>query len=174
MQCNVNVIKELGNQFKFSAVTSLPAQSYLWEFGDGTTSTAASPSHTYTLGQYITATLTVSSGSNSCVSYYQVPAYANSVCQANYTSTFVPIPNTKALSTIQISLTDPSGKVFTLNELDQLDGNKFEVISVEPYKANESGNSTKKMKVKFNCSLKNGNNTIHITNGEAVIAVSYK
>ena len=32
---------------------------YLWDFGDGTTSTAANPSHTYTLPGPFVATLTV-------------------------------------------------------------------------------------------------------------------
>ncbi|HEX5090526.1 MAG TPA: LamG-like jellyroll fold domain-containing protein [Nocardioides sp.] len=53
-----------------SAGSSAPAGqtlSYLWDFGDGTTSTAANPSHTYTTAtpKKYTAKLTVSTGSGS-------------------------------------------------------------------------------------------------------------
>lgn len=46
-------------QFATSAATS-----YVWNFGDGTTSTAQNPSHTYAAGTY-TATLTVTSAAGS-------------------------------------------------------------------------------------------------------------
>ncbi len=39
--------------------------AYSWNFGDGTTSTSASPSHTYQVSGLFTATLTVSDGTNS-------------------------------------------------------------------------------------------------------------
>ena len=42
--------------------------TYLWTFGDGTTSTAANPSHTYTIAGPYQARLTVSDGVNSTLS----------------------------------------------------------------------------------------------------------
>jgi len=42
--------------------------SFLWDFGDGTTSTAANPSHTYTVAGMRTVRLTVSDGVNSTFS----------------------------------------------------------------------------------------------------------
>jgi PKD repeat protein len=42
---------------------SLNATSYLWNFGDGTTSTSANPNHTYATGGDYTVTLTASNGS---------------------------------------------------------------------------------------------------------------
>lgn len=45
--------------------TSQRATSYLWSFGDGATSTSASPSHTYSAGSVYTVSLTVS---NDCKS----------------------------------------------------------------------------------------------------------
>ncbi len=46
--------------------------SYTWDFGDGSTSTSADPSHTYTTGGTFTATLTVSNGSQIGTSTTQV------------------------------------------------------------------------------------------------------
>jgi glucose/arabinose dehydrogenase len=42
--------------------------TYSWSFGDGTTSTAANPSHTYTVAGQYTVRLTVSDGVNSTIS----------------------------------------------------------------------------------------------------------
>lgn len=54
--------------------TTTGATSYLWDFGDGTTSTATAPSHTYSaLGSY-TVTLTATAP-NGCVNTLTMPAY---------------------------------------------------------------------------------------------------
>ena len=57
---------------QFSSAGSLDpegsALSYSWTFGDGTTSTAANPSHTYTASGGYTARLSVSDGVNSTLS----------------------------------------------------------------------------------------------------------
>lgn len=44
--------------------TSIGATSYLWNFGDGTTSTLANPSKTYTTSGYYPVTLTINGGAN--------------------------------------------------------------------------------------------------------------
>jgi hypothetical protein len=44
--------------------TSVGATSYLWNFGDGTTSTLANPSKTYSTNGYYTVTLTINGGAN--------------------------------------------------------------------------------------------------------------
>lgn len=46
--------------------TSTGANSYVWNFGDGTTSTVASPSHTYTVTGSFNVTLTASNGVGGC------------------------------------------------------------------------------------------------------------
>jgi PKD repeat protein len=45
--------------------TSVNAASLKWNFGDGTTSTAANPSHIYRTGGFYTAKLTATNGDNS-------------------------------------------------------------------------------------------------------------
>ena len=51
-------------QVAFTALT-INADSYLWDFGDGQTSTEQNPIHVYTDGGYYTATLTVTGGTGS-------------------------------------------------------------------------------------------------------------
>ena len=52
----------LGSPIAFSANASGAAFSYLWEFGDGTTSTAAAPTHTFGRAGVFTIRLTVGDG----------------------------------------------------------------------------------------------------------------
>jgi PKD repeat protein len=49
---------DLGAPVSFNNLSSGGATSFLWDFGDGTTSTAANPSHLYALGGSFTVTLT--------------------------------------------------------------------------------------------------------------------
>ncbi|GAA4327584.1 PKD domain-containing protein [Flaviaesturariibacter amylovorans] len=50
-----------------------PVVSYLWNFGDGTTSTSASPAHTYTVAGVYDVTLTVATASG-CTETLRLPA----------------------------------------------------------------------------------------------------
>jgi gliding motility-associated-like protein len=61
-----------GVNFTSSIVTQDVVTSYLWNFGDGNTSTAATPSHTYTAqGTYnVTLTITTATG---CTETYTLP-----------------------------------------------------------------------------------------------------
>jgi hypothetical protein len=95
-------------------------------------------------------------------------------CDANFTAVFTPIPNKNALSKITLLAKDPSGKIHSSNEIQQMSDSKFQIVSVEDYKNNQDGHKTKKIKINFSCVLKDGTNTINIKNGEAVIAVAYK
>lgn len=56
--------------------TSSGATGYLWNFGDGTTSTATNPSHTYTSMGVYTVTL-IAYGNNGCSDTFVRPAYIN-------------------------------------------------------------------------------------------------
>lgn len=147
---------------------------YLWDFGDHSLpSTAASPEHVYTMQDVYTVTLTtIDAAKDTCISYYQVNTAAS--CEANFMGTFKPERNTKALSTITILVTDPSGTVYSSSDLGQSTESKFEIISVEEFRTNEKNEPTKKLKIRFNCNLTSDIGPLTITNGEAVIAVSYK
>jgi len=180
LQTNINVKWTGAKTYSFSATSTIPIDSYSWDFGDGSlTLNSASPTHEYSFTgdfNYYTATLTATSGSNTSISRYQVAASQTNVFmnQANFTNSFTPVANTKKLSTVTILLIDhKTGKIYSCENLDQ--GNdKFEIVSVEDYKFNDAQHATKKLKIKFNCALKNDSATINLTNGDAVIAVSYR
>lgn len=151
--------------------------SFQWEFGDGQTSVLPNPIHTYTAGfGYYRARVKLHNSitGDVCYSYYQVPVSQSPVCHANYNSYFTPVPNIKALSSITVLVTDPSGNVYSTQGINQPVNNKIEIVSVENYDDNQQGQHTKKVKIKFNCDVVSGGNQLQITNGEAVIAVAYK
>lgn len=60
----------------FSNTSSGGANSYLWDFGDGTTSTAANPSHTYTSGNY-TVRLIATNTVTGCADTFLRSSYVN-------------------------------------------------------------------------------------------------
>lgn len=148
-----------------------------WNFGDLATSSAITPVHTYgNFNKYYTARLRLTNSNNdTCYSYYQVPVSLSSpVCHANYNSFFTAVPNTKALSSITILVTDPSGKIYSSQNINQSVNNKIEIVAIEDYKNNAQDQRTKKVKIRFNCDVANGAEMLKISNGEAVIAVAYK
>lgn len=55
--------------------TTGTAQSYVWNFGDGSTSTLQNPSHTYAAGTF-TATLTIQSAGGSGTGSQTITSYA--------------------------------------------------------------------------------------------------
>ncbi|MBA3665096.1 MAG: PKD domain-containing protein [Bacteroidetes bacterium] len=161
----------------YLALGSSQNVSYSWDFADGSAfSSSVTPVHAYIYStKYYRARLRVSSATDTCYSYYQVPVSVGApVCHANFNSAFTPVPNTLALSAITVLVTDPSGNVYSTETINQPTGNKIEILSVENYKNNAQNEPTKKVKIKFNCVVKNASGTLNVTNGEAVIAVSYK
>lgn len=85
--------------FQNQSVTSTPITSYLWNFGDGTTSNQANPSHTYTnVGSYnVTLSIQTAAG---CSNTFSAPAY--------------------------ISLSNPPTPNFTVNATQQCAGTSFQ------------------------------------------------
>lgn len=151
--------------------------TYQWEFADGTFSPSVTPVHTYLYGnKYYRARLRLTNSSgDTCNSYYQVPvSLTTPTCHANFNSAFAPVQNTLGFSAITVLVTDPSGNVYSTEGIDQPVNNLIEILSVENYKSNAQNEPTKKLKIRFNCTVKNGGNTLNVTNGEAVIAVSYQ
>jgi PKD repeat protein len=180
LQTNVVAVKQYSTAlyYKFSASPTMSnVVSYLWDFGDQTATTnSVSPLHYYsTAGEYIAKLRLIGASGDTCYSYYKVAAFPYETCHANYNNLFAAVPNEKAFSAITIILTDPiTGATYSSSSLNQSTGNKFEIVSVSDYKTNESGDKTKMVKIKFNCTVKSGTDEINVTNGEAVIAVSYK
>jgi len=162
-------------KFSTTAITGTPPFTYLWDFGDGITSTQASPTHEFLVSDLYRSKLTVVDANNdSCVSYYQVPAFNGSFGEANFNAYFTPVQNTKALSAVTILINDSQGKVYSSALNNQTGNNSFEIVSIENYNAQESNQLFKKIKIRFNCVVINGANSLIIKGGEAVVAIAYK
>jgi len=163
--------------YSFSAINSGRAPfRFVWNFGDGTSeSTSDHPFHAYsTQGFYTTMLTVIDANSDTCISYYQVPAFVDPRCDANFTTVFSPLPNTKAFSTITILLTHPDGRVFSSKNLNQSSESVFNILEISDFHENTNQEPTKKIKIRFNCQVKNGLDVIKIEDAEAVLAVSYK
>ena len=164
--------------FQFTPFTTyLPNKTYNWDFGDGSPSVISGlAEHTYTAQGYYVVTLTTVAGTESCVTRYQVAAFPNPYsAYSSFTASFIPVPNTLALGAVNVILTDPAnGTTLSTSAIEQPTGTKFEVVSVEEYKSNSAGDPTQKVKLRFSCKVKSNGTVIDITDGEAVIAVSYE
>ena len=81
------------NNFTITGTTGTTA-TYLWEFGDGNSSNAQSPSHTYTTAGTYTVCLTVSMNNNTCRSRVcQVIKVEPSICNNNCVPSNMIAPN---------------------------------------------------------------------------------
>lgn len=178
LQVEVSAQKEgpidiLMYSFNAQANGSGPFQ-YLWQFGDGSTSTSERPFHTFQQqGFYSTKLTLVRKNKDTCYSFFQVPAFIEPRCEANFTGSFVPIPNTKGYGSVTIQLTDKNGKVFGSRELLQPEFSFFELLEQSEYRLNDQGEPTRKLKLRFSCRLEGEGQLVDIQNAEAVIAVSY-
>lgn len=148
----------------------------LWQFEDNSISEEKEVVKIFEEGTSIVKLLlTDIATGDSCISYYQINATSLSDgCDPNFVAEFFPIQNTRLFSSVSVLVTDPNGRVYSSEQLIQPQQSKFEIVSVSDYRSNTNGEQTKRVKIKFNCLVKNGTETIHLTNGEAVIAVAYK
>lgn len=166
-----------GLNYQFMATpTGAGPYKFSWDFGDNTPLVSdVNPNHTFAAsGRYITKLQITDAAGDSCTSYYQVAASYEKICTANYTFAFTPVSIPVLFSAITIKVTDPNGIVYSSKNVKQPVSSNFQVVSVEDYKTNEQGQATKKMKIRFNCTLQNGSNQLVVNNGEAVIAVAFK
>ncbi|MDI1353558.1 MAG: PKD domain-containing protein [bacterium] len=161
---------------KFAAKTNTTGTfTYLWEFGDGATSSQSMPSHTYgNEGPFIAKLSMVNAANDSCVSYYQVNAGPNPSCQANFNALFLPLQTIQITRSITILLTDSTGTTYSSAKAMQPTGTHVEITDVGEYKTNNYGQPTKVVSLNFDCVLKNGNVSKLLKGGHAVIAVAYK
>ena len=81
----VSTVTGLSVSFTNQSSGGVGALSYLWQFGDGVTSTVVSPSHTYTAGSY-TATLTVTDSQGQSDIFSQTLAIAAPVSTTQQSS----------------------------------------------------------------------------------------
>ena len=148
--------------------------SYVWDFGDGNTSTNPTPSHTYSSSGVYLVSMKVTDSQNHILVYNRnVPtqSYTASVAGMYFLGSTISNPN--LLSNVIINWTDASGTVYTSNNPLQPSTSYFKIISVDQYNNNSSGQTTKKVHAQIKCTLYNGSSTILLDNGDAVFGVAY-
>jgi PKD repeat protein len=75
-----------GNGCTFNSNVSGSADTYIWDFGDGTTSTLANPYHVFTNNGWFHVQLSVSSSTDStCIDNHSEYIQATYICDANFT-----------------------------------------------------------------------------------------
>lgn len=103
----IQAINTSGNNWQFNATGVQNAQTYLWDFGDGNTSNAVSPSHHYPNAGNYTVTLIVTNTTNGCTD--TVTATVNVVTGIDETekTTGLRIYPNPASSTITVAYQEP-------------------------------------------------------------------
>lgn len=165
------------------------AYSYTFDYGDNSTVLISSiPSsgpfsfsvaaHNYAPGSY-TARLKVADlmdAKDSATVLYNINPQGSS-CATNFQLSSSPLFNPKAFSNVTITWTDASGKVYTSANSAQPAMSYFQILSVDNYENNTEGKKTKKLHVKFKCTLYDptaSSNSITLENAEAVVLVAYQ
>ncbi|MEO6904016.1 MAG: PKD domain-containing protein [Bacteroidia bacterium] len=171
----ITVDSIIGNNISLTASANGKIKSYLWDFGDGSAySTSSIGTHTYAQpGAYKVILQTTDSILGSATVSKNISTQNYKGCATNFFYSTIPMSNSLALSNIIITWTDNSGIEYTSNKVVQTSGSYVKIVSVEDYLDNENKEPTKKIHIQFSCALSNGSNKITITNGDAVIAVSY-
>lgn len=152
--------------------------TYNWDFGDGSGSTDANPSHTYSLSGNYAVKLTVTDRSNATTicTYNAATADGNSNCAANFAfGDIVYVSRRLGLSKVNIQYTDEKGRLFTSDDYLQPSGSSLEILAVEDFVNNENDKPVKKVKMKFNCTLYRygGLESVSLQGVEVVVGLAY-
>ena len=109
------------NTSQFVYPDSIDGGHYLWQFGDGSTSTELNPTHTYAQGSNYTVTLTAVVCVDTSVFVQEVSTWAVGVMPIKYTpnfGTFIPNPSS-GTTTLQYNLVDDANtailQIYDLN-----------------------------------------------------------
>ncbi len=174
---SITAVKGSGGLVQFNAITYGigPFQAF-WDFGDGNTSSSLQTSNVYAIrGSYqVGLTLTDATGDKTYANYNVVTSGDSSSCAANFrTLSITEKPEIPKPSRVKLIYRDINGIEYR-SDVYSSDENRFEVLSIADFDANEKNEPTKKLEVKFKGRLYNGQNSIQLNDSRAVIAISYK
>lgn len=162
----------------FSA-TSMGAKGYTtyeWDFGDGSKGFGQRTRHTYSVkGSYTVKVKATDTQLNTrtffCNTYTDDDA---SACAANFQFTEPVYVAPRVESKVIITYTDAQGVIFRSDNSLQPNDSKLEILSGEDFVRNENNDLVKKVKLKFNCTVYNGNQSISLQGKEVVVGLAYK
>lgn len=176
-EANLVISPPTGTSFNFSANGNqgIEPYTYLWDFGDGNTSTEEDLTYAYAAEGVYTITLTVTDSEGTSETIRQnVRTENNTDCVARNIHNVIPLANPNNFGNVIVEWTDANGNVYTSKNDNQALRSYFKVNSVEEYNLNENGEKTKKISIEFSCILYNGADQIEMQNATAVIAVAYE
>ncbi len=176
-QAEISASMSANNTILFSQTALGKAPfTYLWSFGDGTSSTLPNPSHHYTIrGSYpVTLKVTDANNDESVVNYNAVTSEDASSCATNFSLIGRQTLNDFPFSKVTVSWTDDAGITYSSNNPLQSATSSFQIVSVEDYDKNENNDDLKKVRIRFNCIVYNQSKVLKIDNAEVIIAVAYK
>lgn len=158
-----------------------PPYTYAWSYGNGTTPVlSGSSSVTYTYAgpaqTYVVALAMDDSQNDTAVYSCSIRDTVSNNCRMDYYAlTPKAIQNPNALSNVTVNYIDGLGNKYTSNNASQPYNNTFQITSVANYQTNINNQSTKMLKVTFNCTLYPvlGGAPITASNCSATIAVAY-
>lgn len=153
--------------------------SYLWEFGDGTTSVAYNPEHLYASPGLYTVCLTVTTVANThkyCKLVNINHPFFSCIANMEYGKPSVVSTPENFISKTIIRYTAENGDIYESNSAKQPAGSFFNILSNRSYLLNEKGEKTQQVNLTFKCRVFNTNNSsdfkdLEITDG--VIAVAH-
>jgi hypothetical protein len=179
LQGNISASRISNTELKYTFwadLTNIPGITYEWSFGDGSKSTEAGPTKVFDMkpGYHNVTLRAITPAGDTCVLNYQVPGTLDYICGANFKTVLTAIPRTTSASRVTIILKDPAGTEFTTRGFEQPDVSSFVIDELSSYDHNSRNEPTKRLKVRFNCVLREGTREIQLTNGSALIGVAYK
>jgi hypothetical protein len=159
--------------YLIGAVTSgLPVVQYEW-WPDSTQSKAEYK--TAELKNRYAVTVTDAPGNTASVQVDSTFGVADFFQSPDFTHTVQPIVTGDPLQLGQVAIqwVDAQGTVWRSDRAKQTQGAQFQVLSSEPYEANEKGQKTYKMTLRYRCSLYSPALQAREFGGTAVIGVAY-
>jgi hypothetical protein len=148
---------------------------YTWYFGDGSTSNLAEPTHNYQWAGSYPVKLRIEDAENhACESnYIHIAGNDPSSCAANMSLSRTGSRNT-TLNGVKLQWTDQSNAVLRSDSVAQPAGSYFEVVSSQPYEANERGEAGRLLTLRFNVLLSDGSRKVWFKSENTTVAVTYK
>lgn len=176
---NITAISTASRSAAFTASYSggTGPYQYSWDFGDGALSTLENPVHTFPFtGAYgISLTIRDNAGKTITTRFNYKTMNDNSSCTTNFvSSSVITDPSAALVSRVKVTWTDEQGHQYASDKTAQGTDSYFEILSSEDAGTNEKGEKIRKLKVKFAALLSDGNKTVNLSDGSAVIAVTYK
>jgi hypothetical protein len=161
--------------YSFSCEPFITGYQYHWEFGDGSASDVWTATHKYSEnGASYPAYLRITNNKgDTCIAHYQVPGSLSTECDANFNARITPVLNPRRYGAVTVILTDPAGEVYTTRDIVQPTGSSFFLQDQAAYENQVTSAKARKISVAFNCLLQGKTRTVALTQGSAVIAVSY-